>query len=871
MLKVHPATRLAENLMWTRHGTVYAMWRLQGMGLAGNRDDRRQVVAAHAALVRAIGGEAKLISVIMPENPTTIVERMIQDVDLDECPMWVEEAEHSLDAFSDLPIGERLYWLCVPLANRGAQRLKEPARALVHAARERLDLPQPLLEADEVEERSLQARKLEELIPAPFKPSKVSGAEHVWLWNHLARRGQVDVPLPSQDESQVSEALLGGGSGAAFTPRVLDEGARSDEAGPGRADLLGQRLLKITDIAGHDLGLEPSYQVMMAVADTPAGGIRFPGSEWLMRLDEYGIDVDWVIDMRVNAREKVLARNRSAVRRLNDQYSQREAESESGSGPHELNLAAAKMRIYDQLFADDRQEVEVEHTMILAVSATSQLIEDGVEADGQPKHRQESAREVADRATQLATRLTKMVYNDLEIRLERLPGRQTDLWWSMVPGVPRSAVAGAYAHITTSKKFAMMVPVTSRRLGGHQGPVPFLSEESSRPQAVHLDPAGYPELNMSGAMLVCAELGAGKSVFLKTNCCHLVARGGKFFAIDGSPDGEWAKFAQAFASHVVVSVLEPQWSMDPIRLLGASTGGTMAQMFLTMLLGVTDRDERSALGVVCSPHYLETHGLSSIAEISRHVQSGDLDNPGAESLGGAFRAWDRSPLAQVIFDDSLPAAPLDRPATTWWTHGLRLPAKEDLANPHLFHEMPPEKIMGRAYYRLLTALGRALCFADTSVPTAMVTDELHRMANPENITDLEQFAREGRRSKALLWAGTHDVGDVSLSVSKDDEETLASLIPTRLVMRMGSRPMARRAVAWLGETPDTPEFEARVKTVLEDLSPKDKKGQVAPDRRGEGILRDGFGETGRGRVLLPANPRMVPAVLTTPPASSKVA
>ena len=152
----------------------------------------------------------------------------------------------------------------------------------------------------------------------------------------------------------------------------------------------------------------------------------------------------------------------------------------------------------------------------------------------------------------------------------------------------------------------------------------------------------------------------------------------------------------------------------------------------------------------------------------------------------------------------------------------------------------------------------------------MVTDELHRMANPENITDLEQFAREGRRSKALLWAGTHDVGDVSLSVSKDEEETLASLIPTRLVMRMGSRPMATRAVAWLGDEKGTREFDARVKTVLEDLSPKDELGQVAADRRGEGILRDGFGETGRGRVLLPANPRMVESVLTTPPAARKV-
>lgn len=865
MPNVHPATRTAENLMWTRHGTVYAMWRLQGMRYAGSREDKRQVVAAHTALARAIGGEATLVSVIMPENPTTIVERMIEDVDLDECPLWVEEAEHTLDAFEDLPVGERLFWLCIPLANRGSQRLTEPLRALTHTGRERLDLPPAELRQEEIEERLTQARKVEELIPGPFKARRVGAAEHVWLWNHHARRGQVDVPLPSSDTTQTSGELLGGDSGASFTPALLDEGAQEDEGLPSRVDLMGQRVLKTTDVAGYDLGLESSYQVLMAVADTPAGGIRFPGSEWLMRLDEYGIDVDWVISMRVNSREKVLAKNRSAVRRLNDQYSQREVGEGSSTGPHELNLAAAKMRIYDKIFADDRQEVEVEHTMVLATSATTQLVHDGIGQDGQPRVRPETKDEVADRAMHQATRLTKQVYNDLEIRLERLPGHMTDLWWAMVPGVPRSHIANAYAHVTSSRKWAMMVPLTSRRLGGRRGPVPFLMEETSRPQAVHLDPSGYPELDMSGAMLACAELGAGKSVFLKTSCTHLVSRRGRFYAIDGSPDGEWVKFAEAFEEHAIVPVLDPTYSMDPIRLLGPHRGAAMVQAFLTMLLGTTDRHERSALGMVCSPHYLETRGLGSIAQVSQHVQSGQLDSPGAESLAGAFQAWDKSPLAEVVFDEALPAAPVDQAATVWWTHGLRLPSKEDLAHTHLFHEMPPEKIMGRAYYRLLTALGRALCFADPSTATALVTDELHRMANPENLDDLGQFAREGRRSKAVLWGGTHDVGDVSMAVSKDEEETLASLIPTRLVMRMGSRPMARRAVAWLGDESGTAEFDARVKAVMEDLSPKDENGVVPQDRRGEGFLRDAFGETGRGRVVPPATPRMTAAVLTTPP------
>lgn len=848
-----PVTDLLGHLMWTKDGAVWATWRMSAMSWAGTIEDKKAVAGAHRLLTRSLGGEPLFFSSVMPEDPASTVDRMIEGVDLAQAPMWVAECEATLDLLDDLAVGERFFWLAMPLANRGKQAWTQPLRSAWRSLKDQLQLPVDRPIDAEQAARLYQASQIEASIPAPFKPVRVPVAEQMWISSHAQRRGQLDLPVPV--EGSVSQDMIR--TGACLTEPVLDEGARSDVDGPSRVNVLRQRVLKVMDPSGHDVhGFQPSYQALMAMAGTPAGGMEFPGSEWLFSLDQTGIDVDWAIRTKINAHELVLDRNRKAVRKLNEQYSHREAEESTGQ--HDLNLIADQLTEYAQIFSNDPQEVEVEHTIILAVSATAT-------SEDEPDSM------VNDRCQSQADTLAKVIYESTGIKLERPPGHQVDLWWAMQPGAPASPVVRRlYAQITTSDHFGKLVPFVDVRLGGRRGPVVFLSEATARPRPVHLDIAGYPQLDVGGDVAVIAEKGSGKSVFQKTVCAHLVARGGQFLAIDKSEDGEWEKFAAALGSAQVVQAIEPSLSVDPVRLFGPVRGGELLQRFLVPLLGVdTDDGKGSLLAQVLSADYLDRHEITTSTAVVEHFEAlaADTvvdgprypDREAAQWLAPRVRQWSERQLGAVVFDPDLPLVDLTAAGIVWRTQGMEQPNADEILQPHLFSQMSPEKKFGRAYYGLIIKISREIASADPSQEVAIVLDEVNDVTeNPENVRDIQHIVRRGRRLKAFVIVGGHDVGDL-----RDD--VLMGLIGTRVLMRQRDETLAKRGVRWLGIREDDPQFNDMVKRVTEDLSPLEGDQGVAANRRGECYLRDVFGGLGLARVLPPANPALREAVLTTPP------
>ncbi len=505
-----------------------------------------------------------------------------------------------MDRLAEMPLGRRAYWLSVPLSNLGADRWKEPGRAVLRELGDQLGLP-PTRPTDAVwAARAAQAAQIEQLIPAPFAPQRVTPAEQIWLRNHAMRRGMIDLPIPQPGDT-VEELLT---SSAGMVEPILDEGGRTDPEPPHRLDLLGQRFLKVTDAAGADqFDMPASYQVMLALAETPAGGLSFPGSEVLFDLDRTGIDVDWAIRLRVNSRPKVLARNRAAVRGINEQFDQRAAEETTGL--HDLGLALELLTEYDELFANDKLEVEIEHVVMLAIGVAAHT-------EGQTPA---ALRALVD---EQAKALTQHLVNNAGMKFERMPAKQEQLWWQMLPGAPRDEkILRAYRQFTSSRHFAKLVPFIAFRLGGDSGPVLMVDKEMSRPHPVHIDLAGYPELDLSGSIQIVAELGAGKTVLQKTIMNLIVTRdGGQFFSIDKSEDGEWGRFAETFPSHVVVDPDEPQWSMDPMRVIGGADGCELALSFLVYLLGL---DIQGPLGRVLTrvmtPQYVADHKLEGLFDV----------------------------------------------------------------------------------------------------------------------------------------------------------------------------------------------------------------------------------------------------------------
>lgn len=211
--------------------------------------------------------------------------------------------------------------------------------------------------------------------------------------------------------------------------------------------------------------------------------------------------------------------------------------------------------------------------------------------------------------------------------------------------------------------------------------------------------------------------------------------------------------------------------------------------FLVYLLGLDVQGPGGrVLTQIMTPSYIAARRLRGLADVAAHVAAlGEGDDAAAE-LAQRLAGWLEKPLARVMFDPGLPAADTRVDATVWRTHCFSQPNGDQLLHEHLFRQLPPEKILGRAYYRVLVGLGRRLCFADRSRVAALGLDEMYdAMSNPENVEDLEAFVRRGRRPKALIVAGGHDAGD-------GGSDVLTGLIPTRVVMRHRDKTLATRAL-----------------------------------------------------------------------------
>lgn len=836
-----PATDLAGPLMWTRGGSVWCTWRLNP--LAYNRPVEDKIVAAnlHRVLVRVLAGEGLLHSMIVPKDGAALVNAMLDGVDLSQAPGWAAECDATLDVLDTLPLGQRFYWLSLPLSNIGGARWSAPTQAAMANTLQLAGMGRPRPQRQEIQARLAQAAALQDVLPSPFDPTLVSVAEQVWIHTHAQHRGMAELPLPGIGDRELLS------SAAAMTEPIIDPGARSDAQPPARADLMGQRVVKIIDPAGADIhGLPASYQTLLAMAQPPSGGLAFPGSELFAHLDSCGLDVDWAIRLRVNSRREVLARNRGAARRLNDQYDQRSGETSSGL--HDLDNATKALQEYDQAMTADTCEVEVQHTVILSVATCAQ-------------NEQEPAHLVRRRALHQGQELQKWIYDFAGgTKFERLPGADEKLWWSMLPGPADKRLMEHWAQYTTSENFARLVPVITNRLGSGRGALLALDNSTSRPRPVLDDIEGLTDLDVSSSFLAAGEMGAGKSFFQKTMASHLVDRGGQFWVIDKSEQGEWVAMAAAVGTHQIVDALEPRVCMDPLRLIGGTKGCDLARSTLTVLLNLdTQGSAGRALARVLSSGYLQQHALASLPEVMDHLASGQCLLLGAGELDELLVTWRQTPIARVLFDPDLPPADLSVQATVWRTHGMELPTAEQLSAAHLYRQLPLERIFGRAYYRLLCGLARSLCFADAGIPTAFIVDEAYDATqSPENVADMQHFLRRGRRARASLWMGSHDPDDTR-------DEVLAGLIPTRLIFRHRDETLAARGLKYLGIGSEDPQFLELLKDLTTNTSPLLGASGVPQDRRGECYWRDARGNFGKVTILGPAQPSRRAAVGSTPP------
>lgn len=830
-----PTLDMAANLRWTNSGVVWADYVLTGLPYGYRPDiDKQTVRRLHIMLARALPGESLILGLAAPDTPEAVVRRMVEGLDLQQHQDWAEECLDTLDTLEDFRPGRRVFWLSIPLTTGSSLgQVKSSGRAAWASMAEFLGLPRPRLSTEEIVRRVQQADRIIADIPAMFGARPASPAQMVWLWCHSIERGlRLDADVPAQDTT------VRGCGAAALTAVRVDEGAQSDRVTRGWRSVAPKisRVVKVDQ--PYDLSDPPaSYQVFLALAETPAGGVYFPGSELFTLVDDIaGIDVDYALRLRVTAGAEVAKKNQRALRNINEQYEQREGAVSAGTGM--LDEAATALAEYTELLESDSNEVEVAWTALFALgSGTEQQV-------------------LAD------ARALSKVFEGQSYKLVAPLGFQEDLFWACVPGAPTPKIVEEFTQITTSRHFAAYVPLIRNGLGDRTGPLFALNISNARTEVVHLDIAGRSLRDVSGSVSITGELGGGKSFTIKVVMDAFIDRGGQAVIVDQSDSGEYAAWATAVTDAVVADLVDPEYSLDPLRLFGPEIGAEITESVMLVLLRLQPNSPQGlALAAALEPSYRAAHPYEGLGELVEHLRDEhECVIPHAGELGAAMRLYARKSYAAALFAPDLPSLPLTAPAIVFRTHKVQLPTKAQIESRHQFEHMPLERRFGSAVYNLITRIGRAVCFQDPRQPSMFVCDEVDHVVRSGDVLDvLIDFVLRGRKESAYVVIGDQDC--------QFGDDRLRGLIKVRVAHRHTDEVLARRALEWLGMDPGN---ALLLKEYMEETSPvTGVDSYVDPMRRGEGYLRDGNGNVGRIKVLPPSRKSRRLAAITTPEAAAR--
>ena len=841
-----PATAMTGHLMWTRSGTIWATWRLQGLARGFGNSETNQISRnVHRTLFQSIHGEYLLLGLTADLDPVVIVNQMLDGVDVTENPGWAEEALLTLDHLAERPLGKREFWISVPLrAGSWKNRILTWLRSLESSVRESLSLPKRPPSAAEITAAMQAAGKIEEVLPAQLAPRRATVAEQVWIAAHSQTRGLgVDeaAPLPSgKTLGGISERyrMQDGArftSPSVFPEPVVDEGGQTDpDAGRlARFNPLSRRFLKVINTRLETV----SYQVMMALSGSPKGGWD-AAFDWVGRLDELGVAADWAFRISTIKARDAKNRNSRAEANLADQMDQQDGTAAITGSGGELDEVAQTLADYHKALGSSEKEVEVQTSLLVAVGA-------------------DTPDEARDRAAFIAKD-----FRSMDFIFDTPLGAQEALWWGMQPGVPTERAVREFTEITTGSDFATLLPLTSSDLGDDKGILLAENITSGTARPVMLDLWGQITGDVSGSIGAAGELGAGKSVFIKVILGSCFDRGARFVATDRTPSKEYSVFAKSLDPNqtAIADLTEPEWSLDPLRVFGPRIGAGQMLTLCSALLGVPARSpEGVMLAELLAPERAEATGLTSAAKLLEQLRALSRDEPTAKNLAGLMGLYSHTEYGAVLFNEDLPPLDLTKRAIVFLTHGVALPDKEEIDNPVLFAELGMDKLFGRAMYALLMRMTREICFSNPNELAVAAFDEVaHINDSPQGQAELTWFLRDGRKHGAPGILGGHSADDFGNEVTR-------ALIKNRVLMRVSDDDLAMKNLEWFhkgfGSDPEL------VRMVTEDLSPLGPGGNVPLDRRGEALFRDARGRMGKIRTTISLRPDRRKATLTTPVAA----
>lgn len=829
-----PERFLLDNFAWTSTGDVWATWRLTALQRPVTENASFAVSAIHRDLFRCLAGhEFCFNGVLVWTDPTEIVDAMASGVDLPEHPVWADEIDATLDQPEIESLGRRVWFLSVKLNQDAKMRTHNAWNSALNTLTEAVGLLPTAPGRAALEWAWRQAKEFGAKLPAAFHPRLATVDEQIWLRHHLT--GHVTRLRDEADAQGIS--LMDGAGRAALGELVIDEAATSDLlAGPDgkkasdmsrAAQAWNRRVLKIATDTG-----ETVYQSHVVLGKVPRV-MAWPAYEFLGRIDDTGVPVDVAIRGVARTRHAAMQKNQRAIRQTVDQLDNVEGgELTQASTLMSIEHSAQVLVDYNAELAADEREVEIQALISVSVSSPDyETTED----------------------------LTTAFVNDpvfADFTWVRPVGRQEALMWAARPGGRVSSQLKPYRQLTHASAFAASIPIVEYRLGRSSG-IPLAVVTGSPLQSLaYLDLHADTQDQKGNTVAFIGKMGAGKTMAEKRLCAAIAARGGRIIATDNSDEREWVTFVNAIdgVSRQIVDVANPQLSLDPLRILPPEKAGQVAQSFLLTLLNLeTIGVAGTTLAKVLKPAYMRAHDISSCGRLARHLAD-ECDLSEATSIADRIAVFsdleNSASLASAIFDPDFPPADLDADILIIGTSGVALPNAEEMLSEHLFRQLPPHKVFGRALYALIARLARLVCFTDRARDAAFIVDEFHHMSSsPEASHAIEDYVRESRRANAWLITGSHD------PEADYPDETVRNLIQHRIVLLCDNINLAQRGVKFLGVDPETSpeEFADLVQIALNPGGP------------GCGLYADQHGHVGEIRLLRPAYEPHRQAASSNPP------
>ncbi|MET8102201.1 ATP-binding protein [Streptomyces sp. NPDC005236] len=870
-----PIRHIAGHLVWSTHGSVWAVYRLHpGPDGQGRREESVQGTYVPEAvrdedlgrithLVRSLSGAPRLFGLCAQVDPGEVALRMIEGIEPgdpapDEGPHpWVENVEATLDLLSGQEMHRRTLWLAVPLTTETAGLRMTASMGSVWAELgPALGLRPVPVARREVNAYREQAARVEAALAGGIAFRAARPAEVVWMLQHAVHRG---LPEPLLTEAETSP-LYGGRvrGGVLRSPSYADLGqvrlheGGIDPAADDAEDLqarervtrsgrgawwrlssgspLRRRWLQVESEAGS------GYQAQLALAECPPS-VSQDSADLFAQLELLDFPVDYTVDLSLVPAEKARDQVRRKKNELIDQADQYDARP-TGM-PSSLTDAARDLGELDARLSRTSVEVEVQAVTVLSVWGPTAAVCDA-------------------RARALAALLAGADY-----RAVRPTGLQEALFTLGLPATVRPGAVREFTQHQVSEDWALGGAFTTAEVGDPAGMFLGIDLDCGTTRPVMINVADAPKQDASASMGIVGDLGAGKSVLQKLIAESVWARGGRAICIDRTPVREWASFARTAAAGrcQIIDAAQAKASIDPLRMFHGPEGRHYALSYLTLQLGIGPMSTSGevlhhAVGQAAVGDAPSMHRVLEVLEEMAAREAGRRQDAAA-TLAGLVRVVAANSLAAMVFDPALPPVRLDASSTSDMivitTAGLTLPPQAAFDKPEVLQQQPLEALIGRAVLYLIAAIARQTAFEDPGRFTAVVLDELYWLTSSAEGTALvHEILHDGRKHGAGLLAGSHDARELGPD---------RGLMAYRALARTADRERARRGLEFVGLDPDDPQL---LRLVTTGLSPVGQRG-----REGEFLLTCPRQNTGRVKTVIPRISRITSSITTTPGHTSR--